>query len=100
MKKVTTVLLMMSFMTSCTKECKPLRCKITQWDYQVCWSPDNSHQYVIFDDPEVQYIDTDECEWNTSLKPLFLNSDTVGISRFTVEAQKQILNKPTVCDCY
>ena len=90
------------FILSCTKQqdCKPITCKVTQWDYTVCWSPDNSHQYVLFDEPEVQYIDTDECEFEQVFKPMFEHNDTLGIWKYPSKVQTDIKNKPTKCDCY
>ncbi len=86
---------------SCTKdECKPLRCKITQYDYTICWLPDNKHQYVVFDNPEIWYLDTDKCELESEIKPMLANTDTIGYFRFSKEVIDTLNTYKTVCECY
>jgi len=81
--------------TFCTKQddCKPLRCKVTQYDYQICLV-DGRHQ-LVYDAPETFYIDTDECTLELELKPMFAQNDTLGMYRYP-----HLQPKPTECDCY
>jgi hypothetical protein len=95
------LLLSILMFTSCTKdECKPLRCKITQYDYTICWLPDNKHQYVVFNEPEIWYLNTDKCELETEIKPMLANTDTIGYFRFSQSIIDTLNTRPTTCECY
>jgi hypothetical protein len=96
------ILIAMIFAISCTKpvdDCKPISCQLTQTDYTVCWTPDNKHQYVQFDEPESFTIETDECELNTFILPTIQLNDTLGIYKYPVNVQIEIKSQPTTCDC-